>query len=287
MSESPFWGNIGELGKLSEPATALVNRLADGIGAIFAPHQIVQLAKANAASAKILAEGDVEVSDIQRRAAERWFTEETMKQQNLERIVQKAMIALSAAARPENIEQDWLVNFLDKARLISDAEMQSLWAAILAGEADSPGKFSKRTLSVLTTLSKWEASTFSQLCGFVWTINGEERPVIISPKRFTYGIDIRICRILEAAGLVRVTDFKFANSTVSTSTGGPVIAEYSDRVYSIVGPGSKPPSLNFGSIDFTPVGVELRKIATYSYKPAYESFVVEKWRENGNQIDLT
>ncbi|MCH7573175.1 MAG: DUF2806 domain-containing protein, partial [Planctomycetes bacterium] len=41
----------------------------------------------------------------------------------------------------------------------------------LAGEANNPGTFSKRTIGFLGDLEKSEANLFTRLCGFVWTIS--------------------------------------------------------------------------------------------------------------------
>jgi hypothetical protein len=46
---------------------------------------------------------------------------------------------LTEAATPEKLEDDWITNFFDKCRLISDEEMQTLWSKVLAGEANAPG----------------------------------------------------------------------------------------------------------------------------------------------------
>ena len=35
------------------------------------------------------------------------------------------------------MEEDWIANFFDKCRIVSDSEMQSLWARVLAGEANA------------------------------------------------------------------------------------------------------------------------------------------------------
>jgi predicted DNA binding CopG/RHH family protein len=54
-----------------------------------------------------------------------------------------------------------------RARRVSDEDMQSVWAKILAEEAKKPGSFSKRTVAFVETLDKDEANLFNELCRFV------------------------------------------------------------------------------------------------------------------------
>jgi hypothetical protein len=75
----------------------------------------------------------------------------------------KALPEVSPEAKPESMEDDWIANFFDKCRLISDEEMQSLWARILAEEANASGRFSKRTVDLVGTLDKSDALLFAQL----------------------------------------------------------------------------------------------------------------------------
>lgn len=48
----------------------------------------------------------------------------------------------------------------------------------MAGEANQPGSFSRRTLSILSDLSKEEAELFAKLCGFCWEVDGRLSPLI-------------------------------------------------------------------------------------------------------------
>ena len=64
------------------------------------------------------------------------------------------------------MDNDWTVNFFDKCRIVSDDDMQTLWSRILAGEANSPGSYSKRTVNFVSEISKEEADLFTSLCGF-------------------------------------------------------------------------------------------------------------------------
>jgi len=129
------------LGELSKPATVLIEKISEAVGGVFRPYQIRRVADAEADAEKIRAVSKIEVTDLHRRAMCRFLEEEGKKQQNIEDITSKALPDVAENSTPEKIENDWLTNFFDKCRLISDEGMQKLWAKVLAGEANMPGHF--------------------------------------------------------------------------------------------------------------------------------------------------
>ena len=108
--------------------------------------------------------------------------EEAKKQSNIEEITAKALPQVDENAQPQNMEDDWITNFFDKCRLISDEEMQILWSKVLAGEANSPGTYSKRTVNFLGSLDKSDAFLFQSLCNFCWSIDNIAVPLIYWTK---------------------------------------------------------------------------------------------------------
>lgn len=71
--------------------------------------------------------------------------------------------------KPENvkgIDPDWVDDFQDKAGKCSNSDLQIIWSQILAGEIDEPGRFSKRFLSIVSTLEKSEAEIFKKVCSY-------------------------------------------------------------------------------------------------------------------------
>jgi Protein of unknown function (DUF2806) len=90
-----------------------------------------------------------------------------MKQTNMENITKKALPDLADESKPDQLDDDWLTNFFDRCRLVSDEEMQTLWSRVLPGEANSPGTYSKRTVNFLSSLDKSDAELFTRLCSFL------------------------------------------------------------------------------------------------------------------------
>ena len=116
------------LGDLSKPVTVLIEKISNAVGGYFIPHQIVRIAEAEAEAEMISARARIDVNDLERRALNRFVAEEVLKQNNIEVITSKAIDLVDDFARPEDMEDDWIVNFFDKCRIVSDDEMQTLWS---------------------------------------------------------------------------------------------------------------------------------------------------------------
>ncbi|MEY2536589.1 MAG: hypothetical protein QOG67_329 [Verrucomicrobiota bacterium] len=274
--------SLVNLGDLSKPATVLVEKISDAIGGIFRPHQIVRVAKAEAEADRIRAEGQIEISDLQRRAFHRFLQEEAMRQNNIEQITWDALPQLTDQAKPDQIEDDWISNFFDKCRLISDDEMQRLWSSVLAGEANAPGAFSKRTVNFLSDLDKTDAEQFTQLCGFGWDLaKGTIFPLIYDPQNSIYtstGVDFKSLTHLESIGLVR---FDPVSGFQITKLPQQFMVRYFDRPAFLHLPNQADNSLDVGKVMLTKVGQELAVISGRHPAKGFFDFVHEKWKTSG------
>ncbi len=163
MSNENSLVNIGDLAK---PVTALIEKIADATGVLYEPRRIRKRAKAESEAELIKAETQIGITILQRRALSRFVQEEGKKQENIEDITEEAIPLLNENSTPENIEDDWMANFFDKCRIVSDKELKSIWSKVLAGEANTPNSFSKRTVNLLASLDKSDAELFTSLCGF-------------------------------------------------------------------------------------------------------------------------
>ena len=64
-------------------------------------------------------------------------------------------------------DPDWTARFFDSVQDVSTEEMQKIWSRILAGEVESPGRTSLRTLDTLRNMTKRDAEMFRDVCDFV------------------------------------------------------------------------------------------------------------------------
>src|SRR2546426_55333 len=108
------------IGDLTKPITALVKKISNAAGILYEPYQIIRIAKAEAERNRIRKESQIENAEIERRALERFKSEEIRKQQNIEGVIHLALPQLDEKADPTKVEDDWIANFFDKCKFISD-----------------------------------------------------------------------------------------------------------------------------------------------------------------------
>ena len=275
------------LGDISKPATVLIEKVSDAVGAIFLPHQIERIAKAEAKADKIKAVSHIEITKLQKRALRRLLQEESDKQKNIENVTQKALPLLTKTSSPKDIERDWLVNFFDKARMISDSEMQDLWSKILAGEANVPGTFSKRTINTIASLDKKDASLFNSLSNFVWDLGKTTVPLVFDVKDKiynNYGINFETLKHLDSIGLI---NFESLAGYTLGSLPQSIKIFYRGRSLSITFGKSEKNELNVGSVLLTSVGKDLVKICDTKNISVFMEYTIDKWKQDANIIKST
>ena len=64
-------------------------------------------------------------------------------------------------------DPDWTARFFDHVQDVSSEDMQRIWAKILAGEIESPGRTSLRTLDTLKNMRKLDAELFKGISNLV------------------------------------------------------------------------------------------------------------------------
>lgn len=264
------------LGDLSKPATVLIEKISDAVGGVFRPFQIVRVAKAEAEAERIQAESQIQVTDLHRRAMHRFLEEEAKRQANIEEITRKALPLLGEHSRPQAVENDWITNFFDKSRIISNEEMQALWSRVLAGESNTPGAFSKQTVNLLADLDARDAKLFTCLCGFCWIIGGII-PVVIDVELEIYkhhGIHSDALAHLASLGLVQ-----FNHLTAFSQRGLPKIfpvSYYGQRLL-LTFPADTNNSLYIGQALLTHAGRELAQVCGSKPIEGFFDFVRNTW----------
>ncbi|WP_415518505.1 MAG: DUF2806 domain-containing protein [Desulfovibrio aminophilus] len=265
--------NVGDMGK---PADTLIRKISSAIGGLCRPWQIKRIAQAEADAKLILEQSNIEAAEMQLRAMRRFVGEESNKQRNIESITSEAIPLLHADSNPDTVDDDWIVNFFDKCKIISNDKMQKLWAKILAGEVNSPGKFSRRTINLLSSFDQEDAKIFTNLCRFIWRIDRFNWPLLLEfpPTSKVYldnGIIFGNILHLESIGLIKIAanyDFK---QILSSSE---CFAKYFENVYHIsINQGTN--SIDVGYINLTSFGLELSKVITVNPVDGFEEYVLK------------
>lgn len=277
-----------DFGDISKPATVLIEKISNAIGALYEPTRIRKEAQANADAAITEVKGQIEITDLHRRAMQRFITEEAKKQQHIEDITRLALPDVKNDAKTDQIAEDWIADFFDKCRLISDKDMQQLWGKVLAGEANSPGNFSKRTIGILAALDKADAQLFTSFCSFVWSI-GSPTPLI-----YDVNADVYVKAGLSYAKLMHLNDIGLVNfNTIGTFNGNinqsHLVASYYGQEVSIAlpAPAESIGRMDLGSALLSKAGAELAPMCGTQPNKEFFNYVTEKWLTRGYTISKT
>jgi hypothetical protein len=263
-----------DVGKLTEPITVAIKKISHALGWAVEPLQTVRIAKAEVKARAILAEGDMDVADsIQQRTTQRVLQEEALKQRNIESITLKALPQLREDSRPDHVDNDWIANFFDRCKLISDEEFQDLWSRILAGEMNRPGAFSRRTLNLVSTMEKVDAQLFTSLCAFCWSVHEEVVPLVYDIKATIYvnrGIHFTTLTHLDSIGLIK---FSPHMNVYRLRLPQIIDAEYYGRRLKLAFPKKDDNELDVGFVMLTRTGQELAPICGSEPNDEFEEYI--------------
>jgi hypothetical protein len=208
--------------------------------------------------------------------------EETLHQQNMEAIVDGAAELLTADSAPETLDDEWLMEFFEKARLVTSTTIRSLWSRILAGQSQKPGTYSKRTIHTVAALERTEAEDFTTFCSVVWKLRGNQVPIYHQDGEFDYatvGVSFNMVRRLQSAGLVMTVPPPASYS--SADLPAEIGVSYFNRGFKLrwLHPGSR--SLDLGNALLTPSGEELSRICGAKPSESFLDFVADSWSKAG------
>lgn len=269
--------SLVNLGDISKPAETLINKISEAVGGVFAPFQIKRIAKAEAEAAIIKAQTEIQITDLHRRAMHRFIEEEAQRQNNIEEITVKAIPQLEDRSNPDAMNKDWVTNFFEKSRIVSDGEMQDIWARVLAGEANAPGTYTKRTVNFLGDLDKKDAELFQTLCSFGWYV-GEFTPLVFDAQASIYnntGLNFKALTHLDSIGLIQ-----FNSLSGFQRLGLPKKFDvlYCGQPLSLTMENESENSLPIGNVLLTKMGEELVNICRVPGVDGFMDYVKEQWK---------
>ena len=184
--------------------------------------------------------------------------QEGKRQANITAAVREAAADLGDKEVPAHEpDPDWTARFFDGVQDVSSEDMRNIWAKILSGEVEEPGRTSLRTLSILRDMSQRDAEALSALMEY-----------LISDFIFEDWIEPPIAMALSSSfklllhtGLVypnhpRVPSMK----NLALGDDGEYVEEYCGHVLRVEGPpGTSIDPLNLSINALTPAGEELAR----------------------------
>jgi len=195
---------------------------------------------------------------------------------------------LKDEAQPNLMDDDWIAHFFDKARLCGDHEMQSLWGKLLAGEGNSPGSYSKRTIDLIAGLDKHDAELFTKFTTYVCYIGKVPIPLIYEleyEKDRAYALTYSDFIHLEDIGFIKIDNVKGFNSVTKVSDFS---VSYFGEYFDVILPDSERVKDGYrfyrGHVLLTAVGGQLAPIAGAKKSDEFEAYLLEEWREFGYRV---
>ena len=106
--------------------------------------------------------------DINNEIHARIAFQEEKRQSNIATVVNMAAEGIKdTEVQDHEIDHDWTAQFFSNVQDVSSEKMQQIWARILSGEVETPGRTSLHTLTILKSLTQKDAELFSKMANFV------------------------------------------------------------------------------------------------------------------------
>lgn len=103
----------------------------------------------------------------------------TIKQYiNTHDVLKIAVDNLESTNKAENVDNDWIAQFIDLVKNVSNHEFQLLWGNLLASECNDPGSIPKSVMFILQKMDKEDAECFMNLSSIVVNVCGEYTPLV-------------------------------------------------------------------------------------------------------------
>lgn len=275
-----------EIGKI------LIEKVSNAIWLWFEPIQIKRVSKAhaeaNVESEKIRMlwrlENLQKLSEYQERGLLRRLHEDWIQQENLEKILLWAPQFLWKDAKPQDLDDDWLRNFSEKAKMTSDEEMQKIWSRILAWEWTEPWSLSKKTVNIVHDLEKKDAELFTKLCSFCIGINWILYPFVRNKDDSIYsdnGLTFDNLSHLESLWLIQ---FNWVASYILNGSNNSLDITYWLEKWTIKS-NSEKISIIQGTSQFTQIWRDLSKIVSPKIIPWFPDYMKKHFLEDGFTIN--
>lgn len=227
-----------DLSGLTKPATELVKSVSNAIGVLYEPTKIKRIAHAEAQAKMISANADIKAKELANRAAYRFAVQEIRYQENIESILGAAVQSANnkKIGHDAHLEHDFIINFFESCKNVSDPNLQSIWGQLLSNSATDEEEVSKQTLDVLRILSAKDAKIFQTYSSYLVDLNGIHfRPKIKYANQELAKNKIPLGKVahLDDLGLIRMDSIFYFNEDpveISTTTG-ELVAYANSRIH--------------------------------------------------------
>lgn len=225
---------------------------------------------------------------LMQRAGTRLVLQETIKQHNIENVVDNAyeILEKEEVCSDEPVEQGWINRFFDSVADVSDEDLQKLWGKVLAGEIRQPKSYSLRTLETLKNLSKHEAELFEKVAMLATRMQGNlfltsETELL---RKYEISYDAILC--LDECGLINSDGMVSYNPKISINDSVAIFSK--TKLLLLKGTNERPTKISFGIFGLTRAGKELYSILQCDSNESYLcDFAEEIEKNNKGNVSIT
>lgn len=301
-------GEVLEVVKaLSEPTMKLMDMVGSAIGTAYEPRHKRKMADATAYEINAIGEAMRNAADLpivydqngvalnsedfnrlMQRAGTRLALQETIKQHNIETVIDNAYEILEKedVCSKEPVEQGWINRFFDSVANVSDEDLQKLWGKVLAGEIKQPKSYSLRTLETLKNMSKYEAVLFEKVATLATTMYGNLLLTSKTEILRKYDISYEDILCLDECGLINSDGMVTYNPTISINDSVAVLAK--SKLLLLKGTNERPTKISIGIFGLTRAGAELYPILSCDSNESYLcDFAEEIEKNNKGKVSIT
>ena len=268
-------------GPLLLPWRAYMEGKADRISARAYAGTLPIIAQAQADARQYLVAPDADVQGMVEftgdNIMQRIEFQERKRLANIRSVVESAADELSDQEVPDHEpDHDWTARFFDCVQDVSSEHMQKLWAKVLSGEVESPGRTSLRTLDTIRNMTKHDAVLFEAIAGYVF--GGE---IVFHHGAYSnrhLALNYNNLLHLHDCGLINATPF--LATTIDWTNRSEYVFSYQTGALVVIRESSSEEQLSIPEVLLTTAGKELLKavscIVQMEYLQDLSSFLHSK-----------
>lgn len=223
--------DVKDLTGLGAAGEKAVEAIRAAIGVWYEPTRIRRKARAESDALAIYTDAEIRRNKTLGRAAKRLAFQEYSRQQNIEAIADEALRRLPPKPPEVSPATDWMAQFFDHCKDVSDEDMRDLWSRLLAGELGSPGTFSLRTIDSVRLMSPDDARLFRAFCRGLLRFGDRLYQYVHDPRidqlMLKIGVHTSSRRHLETIGLAH------SSWLLKVETGSKTRFRYGGKEFSI------------------------------------------------------
>ncbi|MGH1578482.1 DUF2806 domain-containing protein [Planktotalea sp.] len=182
------------------------------------------------------------------------------------------------------VDPDWFSKWRISAQNVSREEMQRLWAKLLAGEVNQPGKFSMRAMEYLSNMSVDEADLLAKIGPFV--TNGGIIKLdnkFLENKGITFSdlLTLEELALISSASSLGGISYKFGSTEHKGEHLAHILCHDSVLEVKMKQIKDETPELTFAVINVTRTAIEILSLADFEIDEQYLTEVAEKAVKKG------